>query len=81
MQIRINAKDGPNLWIPLPTGLMFNSLTAPIAARAAAQSGVNITARQMNRLFDAVRRYKKAHPDWVLVEVQSADGDDIRIKL
>lgn len=81
MQIRIREKDGTNRWIPLPTGLIFNGLTASIAAKTASGYGVTITARQMNRLFAIVRRYKKAHPDWVLVDVQSADGDHVMVKL
>lgn len=81
MEIRIRSKEGPNLWIPLPTGLIFNRLTAPIAARAMAQYGAGLSAGQLTRFFAAVKRYKRTHPDWVLAEVQSADGDYVLVKL
>lgn len=81
MQIRVKDKDGTNLFVPLPSGLVFNGLTAGIAARVASENGVNITPDQMRRLFAIIRQYKKAHPDWILVEVQSADGDEVMVKL
>lgn len=81
MIVRVRSKDGPNLTIPLPTGLLCNRLTAGIAAKAMAQNGVNATPAQMVRFFQTVRRYKRKHPDWVLVEVQSADGDYVYVKL
>lgn len=82
MQIRIKDPDGPNLWIPLPTGLIFNRFTAGIAAKAASEhGGVAISPKQLRALFRAVKAYKKAHPDWVLVEVESSDGQYVRVKL
>ena len=82
MQIRIREKDGANLFIPLPTGLVFNRLTAWIAARAAAEhGGFSIAPGRLYALFSAAKRYKKAHPDWTLVEVWDSDGDYVKIKL
>lgn len=81
MVIRIRSEEGPNLFIPLPTGLVCNRLTASLAARAVSEYGMEISASQLNRLFAAVKRYKRAHPDWVLVEVQSADGEFVYVKL
>ena len=80
--MRIQVNDGNRrIVIPLPTGLVFNSLTASIAVRAAAEHGVVMSAAQMRRFFRAVKAYKRAHPDWVLVDVQSADGEAVKIKL
>ncbi len=28
-----------------------------------------------------LNRYRRSHPEWVLVEVESADGDYVKIKL
>ena len=81
MLVKGRSKDGPNLTIPLPTGLFCNRLTAGIAAKAMAQNGWNATPEQMARFFQAARRYKRKHPDWVMVEVQSADGDYVYVKL
>ena len=81
MVVKVRPKDGPNLCIPLPTGLFCNRLMALIAAKAMEQNGVTVTADQMVRLFQAVRQYKRRHPDWVLTEVESADGDYVFVKL
>lgn len=81
MQIRVQNPEGPNFWIPLPTGLIFNRLTASVAARATAEMGVRLSPKQMARLFAAVKRFRRRHPDWVLVEVDSADGEHVRVKL
>ena len=81
MIIKIRSQDGPNLSIPIPTGLFCNRLTAGFAARAMEQNGYTATPEQMVRLFRAIRQYKRKHPDWVLVEVQSADGDYVYVKL
>ncbi|MBQ7230813.1 MAG: hypothetical protein IJX04_07955 [Oscillospiraceae bacterium] len=81
MLIKVRSADGPNLTIPLPTGLFCNRLTAGFAAKAMAQNGWNATPEQMVRLFRAIRRYKRKHPDWVMVEVQSSEGDYVYVKL
>ncbi len=81
MVIRIRSQDGPNLTIPLPTGLVFNGITAEIAARATRSTVAPMNAAQLRRLFAAIRHYKKKHPDWVLVEVRSADGDYVKITM
>lgn len=81
MRIRVREKGGTNLFVPLPTGLICNRLTALIAARAASEYGVRVSPARLVRLFTALKRYKKQHPDWVLVEVHSADGDYVSVKL
>jgi len=81
MLIKVRSQDGPNLTIPIPTGLFCNRLTAGFAAKAMAQNGWNATPEQMVRFFQAARQYKRKHPDWVMVEVQSSEGDYVYVKL
>lgn len=81
MRIRVKEKDGSNLFIPLPTGLICNHLTAFIAARMAVEVGIKLSPGQLVRLFTELKRYKKQHPEWVLAEVHSADGDYVSVKL
>ena len=81
MIVRVRSKDGPNLFIPLPTGLFLNGFTAGIAARSMAHYGAAVTPSQMRKLFRIIRECKRRHPDWVLAEVHSADGDHIYVKL
>ena len=81
MIVKVRSKDGPNLLIPIPTGLFCNRLTAGIAAKVMAQNGWNATPEQMARFFRIARRYKRKHPDWVMVEVETGTGDYIYVKL
>ena len=81
MIVKIRSQSGPNLFIPIPLGLFCNRLTVGFAAKAMAQNGWTATPEQMLKLFRIMRRYKRKHPDWVLAEVQSADGDYVLIKI
>ena len=81
MIVKIWSAEGPNLFIPIPTGLFCNRFTAGFAAKAMEQNGWTATPEQMARFFQAARRYKRKHPDWVMVEVQSAEGDYVYVKL
>ena len=81
MIVRIKSKDGPNLFIPFPLGLVCNRFTAGIAARAAAEGGVSATPEQMARLFRTIQDCKRRFPGWVITEVESADGDYVYVKL
>ena len=54
MIVRIKSKDGPNLFIPFPLGLVCNRFTVGIAAKAAAESGVNVTPEQMKKLCEII---------------------------
>lgn len=81
MIVKVRSKDGPNLLIPIPTGLFCNRLTAGIAAKAMAQNGWNATPEQMVKLFRIIRECKRRFPGWVITEVESADGDYVYVKL
>lgn len=81
MIVKFRSKDGPNLLIPIPTGLFCNRLTAGIAAKAMAQNGWNATPEQMAKLFRVIRECKRRFPGWVITEVESADGDYVYVKL
>lgn len=80
MKITVRSED-TNLWIPIPTALFLNDLTAGLAPQFLAPYGVTITAKQARKFIRAMKKYKRRHRDWVLVEVQSADGDYVEIKL
>ena len=81
MIVKVRAKDGPNLTIPIPTGLFCNRLTVGFAAKMMEQNGITATPAQMMKLFRTIRRYKRKHPDWVLTEVRSSNGDYVYVKL
>ena len=81
MIIKVRSEGGPNLFIPIPTSLLCSCLTAGFSAKIMEQNGVNATPEQMVRFFRAARQYKRKHPDWVMVEVKSSNGDEVYIKL
>ena len=43
MIVKVRAKDGPNLTIPIPTSLLCNRLTAGFSAKMMEQNGVHAT--------------------------------------
>ena len=80
--MRITVRSGDfKLRIPFPAGLVFNDLTAALVPKIMEQNGMTITTKQARKLIRAMKKYKRRHRDWVLVEVQSADGDYVEIKL
>ena len=81
MIIKVRSSEGPNLFIPIPTSLLCNRLTAVFSAKMMEQNGMHATPEQMLRFFRTARRYKRKHPDWVMVEVKSSNGDEVYIKL
>ena len=81
MIVRIKSKDCPNLFIPFPLGLVCNRFTVGIAAKAASESGVNVTPEQMAKLFRVFRECKRRFPGWAITEIESADGDYDYVKL
>lgn len=80
MKITVRSED-VNLCIPFPSALIFNDLTAAFAPKVMEQNGVTITAKQARKFIRAMRKFKRRHRDWTLVEVESAGGDYVEIKL
>ena len=81
--MRIKVTDGASfrLNLPLPNGLVLNRFTAGFACRAMEENGIHITRSQMVCLIHAVKAYKRNHPEWVLVDVQSSHGESVYIKI
>ena len=80
MIVKIRAAKGPRLFIPIPMGLFCNRLTAGIAAKVMEQNGMTLTPAQLVKLMRVIRQCKCRHRNWVLVEVESAEGDRVLIK-
>ena len=70
-----------NIRLRFPTGLILNGCTSAALCRAAGKHGVGITHGQMRTLIKALHRYRRSHPDWVLVEVSSTKGGYVQVKL
>ncbi len=81
MQIHVKQSQGKDIFIPLPSALVFNRFTAGYLAKQMKENGFRMDKGQARALIKALNRYRRTHRDWVLVEVESADGDHVLIKL
>lgn len=84
MKIRVKG-DGVNLNLVLPTRLLFGKtvvkLANTIGRQYAAEALENIPPEALEALCAELRRIKKKHGTWELVDVESADGDIVQIVL
>lgn len=84
MRIRI-CSDETNLNLWLPTGLIFSKSVAllggTVGKKYAGDAMKNLSAKDLDRLFAEFRRIKKKHGSWELVDIESADGEIVRITL
>lgn len=81
MRIIVDTTNDKNIHITLPTGLILNRLTALIAAKAAQKNGIMVTYEQIYSLLTALKDFKRINGDWTLVEVESADGNYVKITI
>jgi hypothetical protein len=64
-----------------PTGYIANRITAGIVCRKLKKEGIRLTRKQVSLFINEIKRYKKSHADWNLVEVDSKDGDRVTVKI
>ena len=80
MIIKVRSDD-VKLWIPVPTGLVFNDLTAALLPKIMEQNGMTITPKQARKLVRGIRKCQRRHRGLTLVEAETADGQCVEIKL
>ena len=81
MKIVVKSNEGPNIRLPIPSGLVLNRFLAGFAPKYLKEYGLDITKEQAITFIKELNRYRRKHPEWVLVEVQSSDGEYVLIKL
>ena len=84
--MKIKVKDADkNIKIIFPTCLLLNRLTAFAAPKFLHKKlkshGIEITSAQAVKLIKTLKRFRRRHKNWKLVEVNSADGEHIEIRL
>jgi hypothetical protein len=77
MRVKINGRT----YFRFPTGLILNRFTVGILRGKIEEEGVKINGKQALLIIKAVKRYKRKHGDWVIVEVESKDGDSVVVKV
>lgn len=81
MQIIVKSNEGPNIQLPIPSGLVFSRFAAGFAPKYLKEYDIDITKEQAVAFFKALKRYRRQHPEWVLVEVQRSNGEYVIVKL
>ena len=81
MKVHVVTDKGRSIRLLFPTRLLLNNITAAIFASACKKKQVPISRAAINTMLRSILDYRKQHPDWVLVDVQSADGETVYIKL
>ena len=81
MKIVVKSNKGPNIWLPIPSGLVLNRFVAGFVPKYLKGYGLDITKEQAILFVKALNRYRRKHPEWVLAEVQRSDGEYVKVKL
>lgn len=79
MNIIINEVGGKTIHLRLPSALVLNPLSANLLSVKLKENHLNISSKQLQILFQAIKTYKLNHPEWKLVEVYGHDGDTVEI--
>ena len=81
MRIEVKNMGERDIRLRIPTGLLFNPVTALILPATAKSQGVRITARQAMAFIKVLHSCKRRFPNWVMVEVEDADGGTVKIQM
>lgn len=82
MKIIVRTKEKKlRLW--LPGSLLYGRISARIAIASITKYAPDcgIPPEEMGLLLAALRDFARIHPGWQLVDLQSHDGDIVRITL
>ena len=81
MKIVVKSNEGPNIRLPIPSGLVLNRFAAGFAPKYLKEYGIDITRQQAVAFTKELNRYRRKHPEWVLVEAECSGGEYVKVKL
>ena len=81
MKIVVTNNEGPNIRLPIPSGLVLNRFVAGFAPKYLKEYGIDITKEQAVVFIKALNQYRHKHPEWVLVEAECSSGEYVKVKL
>ena len=81
MRIYIKTSGMTDIRLWFPTALVFNRLTASFIPAVMQQNGIQMTAVQARTFVNVIRDSKRRFKDLTLVEVETADGTGVLIRL
>ena len=82
MKIYIKEENQKPIQFIVPNSLFMNRIVANIGAGVVKKNNdIQISSKQIYTLFQALKESKKTFGNYCLVEVESNDGELIRIEL
>ena len=83
MKIVVKAPGHKTIQIVLPTRLVLNRPAIALWYAFGGESAASLpcTKEQLLALIDTIHACRRRFPDWTLVEVESAKGEQVNIKL
>ncbi len=83
--MRIKISDGnKKIRLIFPTSMVFNPLGFAITKKVMKTNAIDlseISSRDVGKIYAAIKKCKRLHHGWKLVEVCSADGEAVEITL
>lgn len=81
MIIRIKT-EGKRFFIPLPVMWAFGPFGLKLMKKYDKSGAFDgVSAKSMRNIKKAIRRAKRTHRGWAFIEVESADGTYVKIKI
>ena len=80
MWLSIKIEDGPNFSLPLPLGLLKSRLLWSIIEKHADEE-LGQYQPMVKEVLRELSRYVRTHGHFVLLDVQSAKGEKVKIKV
>ena len=83
MRIKITS-GGKTTNLMFPTSLILNPICFSLTRGEIKIDNVvfsGLKAKDVSKILKVINSYKKENPDWNLLEIESADGDGVVIKL
>ncbi len=83
MRIIVKSGSHTDVNLAIPTNLIFNRVAILLLMHICKKQEVELplSKEQFIDLMKVVKKYRRHHPSWKLVEVESADGERVEISL
>ena len=81
MVIRIKTK-GKKIFLPIPSNWVFSRIGLHFLKKNDNDGDfANLSPKHMRNIRKTIRKMRRKHKNWNIVEVNSSDGTYVRIKL
>lgn len=80
MRIKVKSSDA-HFSLIIPTSFICSKLGVKLISRYCIKDKGKLSDIQIREMAAALKKFRKKHRDWVLVDVRSNDGERVLIKL